>query len=180
MIESEIIRGCIKKDRKSQKVLYDRYSAAMYAICLRYAHQRDNALDVLQEGFIKVFSKIADFKGDGSFEGWMKKIFIHTAINYYHKEKNISELFIDEVPANVNYTDSVDVISKMTEKELLKLISELPDGYRMVFNLYVIEGYVHEEISKMLGINSSTSRSQLVKARKFLQVKMKELKIKAA
>ncbi|HMT30550.1 MAG TPA: RNA polymerase sigma factor, partial [Bacteroidia bacterium] len=83
MNESELIKGCIKKDRKAQKALYDRYSPVMYAISIRYTHQRDNALDVLQEGFIKVFAKITDYKGEGSFEGWMKKIFIHTAINYY-------------------------------------------------------------------------------------------------
>ena len=93
MTEAELILNCIKQDRKSQKLLYERYSSTMYAICIRYTHQRDNALDVLQDGFIKVFSKIPDYKGIGSFEGWMKKIFIHTAINYYHKVKNLSEYF---------------------------------------------------------------------------------------
>jgi len=180
MTEAELIQGCIKKDRRSQKALYDRYSAVMYAISIRYTHQRDNAMDVLQDGFIKVFSKIEDYKGTGSFEGWMKKIFIYTAINYYHKLKNLSEYFPDHDISEVNYTESVDIISKMSEKELLKLISEMPDGYRMVFNLYVIEGYDHEEISKMMGINAGTSRSQLMKARKYLQQRMKEMKIIAA
>ena len=180
MNESELIKGCIKKDRKAQKALYDRYSPVMYAISIRYTHQRDNALDVLQEGFIKVFAKITDYKGEGSFEGWMKKIFIHTAINYYHKIKNLSEYFPEQDEAMVNFSESFDVISKMSEKELLKLISELPDGYRMIFNLYVIEGYDHEEIGHMLGINAGTSRSQLVKARKHLQQRIKDLKIIAA
>ena len=180
MVESEIILGCIKKDRRSQKELYDRYSSTMYAVCIRYTHQRANALDVLQEGFIKVFSKIADFKGHGSFEGWIKRIFIHTAINYYHKIKNLPEYLIDDVEYDTNFSEATDVISKMAEKELLKLISELPDGYRMVFNLYIIEGYDHEEIGQMLNISAGTSRSQLVKARKYLQSRIKALKIIAA
>ena len=180
MIESEIISGCLLQERKSQKALYDRYSPVMYAICLRYTHQRDNALDVLQEGFIKVFAKIGDFKGEGSFDGWMKRIFIHTAINYYHKVKNLSEYFIDDDEYDINFTEVTDAIGKMAEKELLKLISELPDGYRMVFNLYIIEGYDHEEIGKLLGISAGTSRSQLVKARKQLKERMKALKIIAA
>ena len=180
MNESEIITGCINGNRNAQKLLYDRYCSTMYAICIRYVHHRDNALDVLQEGFVKVYSKINLFKGEGSFEGWLKKIFIRTAIDYYHKVKTISEYFPDEDASKTIYTDSIDIISKMSEKELLKLISELPDGYRMVFNLYVIEGYNHEEISQMLGITSSTSRSQLVKARKFLQLQIKAKKIIAA
>jgi len=180
MAEAEIIKGCIKQDRRSQKELYDRYSSVMYAICLRYCHQRDNALDVLQDGFIKVFSKISDFKGIGSFEGWMKKIFIHTAISHYHKVKNLAEHFHNDDSVMSHFSESVDILSKMTEKELLKIISELPDGYRMVFNLYVIEGYDHDEIGQMLNINAGTSRSQLAKARKYLQLKMKELKIIAA
>ncbi len=180
MTEADIISGCLKNDRKSQKVLYDRYSAVMYAICLRYTHQRDSALDILQDGFIKVFSKISDYKAMGSFEGWMKRIFIHTAIDYYHKIKALNELFPDIEPATVNLHDPADAVSKMSEKELMRLISGLPHGYRMVFNLYVIEGYDHEEISKMLGISAGTSRSQLVKARKYLQLKLKEMKIEAA
>jgi len=180
MTEAELIRGCLKKDRNSQQALYDRYSGVMYAISIRYTHQRDNALDVLQEGFIKVFSKINDYKGEGSFEGWMKKIFIHTAINYYHKVKNLSEYFSNDEEGLVSFDETTDVIGKMAEKELLKLISEMPDGYRMIFNLYVIEGYDHNEISGMLGITPGTSRSQLVKARKYLQAKIKDSKIIAA
>jgi len=180
MTESEIIAGCINGNRNSQKLLYDRYCSTMYAICIRYTHQRDNALDVLQDGFVKVFSKLQSYKGKGSFEGWLKKIFIHTAIDYYHKVKVIAEYFPDAEISEIIFTDSIDIIGKMSEKELLKLISELPDGYRMVFNLYVIEGFDHEEIGKMLGITSSTSRSQLVKARKYLQEKIKAKKIIAA
>ncbi len=180
MTDHELISGCINRDRKFQKSLYEKYSGIMYAICLRYCHDRDQALDILQDGFIKVFNKVHTYQSQGSFEGWMKKIFIHTAINHYHKVRHLSEnlLFQDEVPDT--YSDQHDIISKLTERELLKLISTLPDGYRMVFNLYVIEGYDHEEIAKMLGITASTSRSQLVKARKTLQKKLKETKIIAA
>jgi len=180
MTESDIIRGCLKQNRIAQKALYERYSAVMYAICIRYTHQRQNALDVLQDGFVKVFSKITDFNHTGSFEGWMKRIFIHTAINYYHKVKNLSEYFTDEETVPDSFIETTDAISKMAEKELLNLIASLPDGYRMVFNLYIIEGYDHDEISQMLGISASTSRSQLVKARKYLQARIKELKIIAA
>lgn len=107
----------------------------------------------------------------------MKKNFIHTAISHYHKVKNLAEHFHDDDMVMVNFSDAVDILSKMTEKELLKIISELPNGYRMVFNLYVIEGYDHEEIGQLLNINAGTSRSQLAKARKHLQLKMKKLKI---
>ncbi|MBL0342798.1 MAG: RNA polymerase sigma factor [Bacteroidetes bacterium] len=180
MNETEIIKGCIRKDRQSQKALYDRFASVMYAICLRYTHSRDNALDVLQDGFIKVYSSLESYKGEGNFEGWLKRIFINTAISYYHKIKTLADHFPDSEETTYNYSDEINIISKMSEKELLKLISKLPDGYRMVFNLYVIEGYDHEEIGKMLSINPGTSRSQLLKARRVLQQQLKDLKIIAA
>lgn len=180
MSEAELISGCKEGNRKVQKALYDKFAGTMFAICLRYCHDRDNALDVLQDGFIKVFSRIGTFHGTGSFEGWMKKIFIHSAINHYHKVRHLSELIIQQEEIHDTGSDQTDIISKMSEREILKLISTLPDGYRMVFNLYVIEGYDHEKIAVMLGITAGTSRSQLVKARKTLQKKIKELKIIAA
>jgi RNA polymerase sigma factor (sigma-70 family) len=180
MSEAEIITGCLKNNRKHQEMLYDRYAAVMYAICIRYTHNRDNALDILQDGFVKVFDRMSSFQGAGSFEGWMKKIFIHTAINYYHKVRHLSEHFQDTTEIPINISDQADAISKLSEKEILELIAALPDGYRIVFNLYVIEGYDHEEIAQLLGIASSTSRSQLLKARRVLQQKLKEKKIIAA
>lgn len=176
MTEQDLINSCIRNDRRAQRELYDRFAPTMYAICVRYSRNRENARDILQDGFVKVFAQLKSFRFEGSFEGWMKRIFVHTAINAYHKIKSESAAIFHDTDYAEHEDHAVSAIDKLSEKELLFLIAALPDGYRMVFNLYVVEGYDHEEIGKLLHIQAATSRSQLVKARKMLRQRLTEQK----
>jgi RNA polymerase sigma-70 factor (ECF subfamily) len=165
--EEKIIEGCKKRKSDAQQALYDRYSGKMFALCLRYAKHSAEAEDILQEGFIKVFDKISSFRGDGSFEGWIRRIMIHTAIKYYHKASRKNEAIgWESLPDNPL---KPDVYGQLDADQILGLIQELPEGYRLVFNLHALEGYKHKEIADMLEIGESTSRSQLTKARSMLQ-----------
>ncbi|MEO8771939.1 MAG: sigma-70 family RNA polymerase sigma factor [Ferruginibacter sp.] len=167
MTEQELIKGCIDKRRDYQKLLFDRYSGKMMSVCLRYVNDEHRAQDILQEGFIKVFGYIHQYRFDGSFEGWMRRVFVTVAARQLNKEKI---LFTDVDLSNDAYT-SIDpsVVSKLSEDEIHLMIRSMPEGYRTVFNLAVIEGYSHEEIAAMLDIQPTTSRGQLLKARKYLQ-----------
>lgn len=167
MTEAEIIKGCIQNNVQCQHTVFKQYAGRMMSICLRYAATTPEAEDMLQDAFIKIFSSIHQFRSEGSFEGWIKKITVNTCLALLHKRRMI---YIEADAANnIADANALHTISGLTEKELIKLISRLPDGYRIVFNLYAIEGYSHEEISVMLNIESVTSRSQLAKARKMLQ-----------
>lgn len=175
MDEKKLIQDCIKEKNSAQKYLYDYYSPKMYYVCLRYARHSSEAQDMLQDGFIKIFDNISSFKSNGSFEGWIRRIVVNTALNYCRKSS-----FKQEQLGIEDYQDKVvnsKAISNMGEKELLEIIQQLPDGYRMVFNLSVIEGYCHKEIAEMLNITESTSRSQLAKSRKWMQNELEKLKI---
>ena len=175
MTEERIIQECINEEKAAQKYLYDAYSPKMYYVCLRYARHASEAQDMLQDGFIKVFDNIGSFKSNGSFEGWIRRIIVNTALNHCRKSS-----FKHEKLGIEDYQDKVvqsKAVSNMGEKELLALIQKLPEGYRMVFNLYVIEGFSHKEIGEMLEITESTSRSQLAKSRKWMQNELEKLKI---
>jgi RNA polymerase sigma factor (sigma-70 family) len=168
--ENEIIQGCLREDRRCQREVFNRYAGKMMTVCLRYTHHRMEAEDVLQDAFIKVFDNIHKFEGKGSFEGWIRRIVVNTALKNTMRHGFQKELFgVENV---IEMSEDPSVFSKMTEDELLKIISQLPDGYRTVFNLFVIEDYSHREIGEALGIEESTSRSQLVKARNMLQHKI--------
>ena len=175
MTEDELINGCIRENAACQKEVFNRYAGHMLGVCQRYARNTDDAEDILQDAFIKVFSKIGQFKFEGSFEGWIRKIVVNTALKKYSLIRYSKELTGYEV--NDNNENQIDpaAYSHLTEKDLLVLINSLPDGYRLIFNLYVIEGYQHEEIANMLGIQPGTSRSQLVKARTMLQKQILQL-----
>ena len=175
MNEKQLIQACINEEKYAQKYLYDLYSPKMYYVCLRYARHASEAQDMLQDGFIKVFDNISSFKSNGSFEGWIRRIMVNTSLNYCRKSS-----FKNEQIGLEDYQDRVvnsKAVSNLGEKELLALIQKLPDGYRMVFNLYVIEGYSHKEIGELLDITESTSRSQLAKSRKWMQNELEKLKI---
>ena len=149
------------------------FSGKMYYVCLRYAIDESEAQDMLQEGFIRLFKHLNGFKGEGSFEGWVRRIFVHTAIKYYHKmRKHNGAVDLSQV-----YDHSIDatVIDSMSQQEVLALVKKLPEGYQIVFNMYAIEGYSHKDIAARLNIQESTSRSQLVKARKLLQTQITQL-----
>jgi len=173
--DGELIERCLAKDQKAQEALYKRFASKMYSVCLRYARNTLEADDLLQEGFIRVFTFLKDYRGQGSMEGWVRKTFVNTAINYYNqRSKDHAEVNIDKSEADQAISE--DAIDKLSVDELLKLIQELPEGYRLVFNLYVMEGYSHQEISGMLHITESTSKSQLSRARLSLQHRINQRK----
>ena len=171
--EQELIDLCIKGDRIAQRALYDRLASRMFPLCIRYVGERDTAEDILQDGFVTLFSRLDSFKGHGSFEGWARKIFVNTALMYLRKKDALK--MSDEIETARNL--STDITSQMQNigyKELMGLITSLPPGFRTVFNMYVIEGYSHKEIADMLNITETTSRTQLSRARTWLQNKIKE------
>ena len=169
--EISLITACSNGDDKAFKKIYDRHSGTMYSICLRYMTNEDEAKDALQEGFIKVFKNISKYTFLGSFEGWLKRIFINTSIEQIRKRK--MHLDVDEININqVRLTESIKTGSLDAEK-MMALVQQLPAGYRTVFNMFVVDGFSHREISEHLGINENTSKSQLFKARKQLQVWLK-------
>lgn len=168
MIDNEkLIKQCQKKSHKAFDELYKTYSAVIFGICLRYTKDRTEAEDLLQECFIKILNKIDDYKFQGSFEGWLKRLTVNTAINYIKAKKKFSFDEINDI--NIEFSnDDINIIESMEAEEIINLINQLPVGYRTVFNMYVIEGYKHSEIAEILGISDITSRTQLKKARETL------------
>ncbi|MBK8609187.1 MAG: RNA polymerase sigma factor [Chitinophagaceae bacterium] len=175
MTEDELIRGCLQEDATCQREVFNRYAGRMLGVCNRYARNKADAEDILQDAFIKVFGKIYQFKSEGSFEGWIRRIVVNTALKKYALRRYEKELVGYEVKDKDEMVLEPSAYGHLTEKDLLNLINTLPDGYRLIFNLYVIEGYQHDEIADMLGIQSGTSRSQLVKARNMLQKQILQL-----
>lgn len=169
--EREIISGCLKKKRKSQKALYDRYHPVLLGICMRYAKSRAEAEDVLLMGFSRIFKKMDTYQGDGSFEGWMKRIMVNVAIDNYRK--NLKHYFHEDFE-NVTGDDiGYDYIpDSFSLQDIIETIQELPVGYRIVFNMFAIEGFSHKEIAEKLNVSESTSKTQLLKARKKLKKKL--------
>jgi len=173
--EDQIIEGCIAGKRKFQLALYEKFSGKMFAICYRYAKSAEEAEDVLQDGFLKVFTKIGQFSREHSFEGWMKRVFVNTAItNYKQNLKHYYKEDITEIQEiELEYSSFGD--ADYTKEELKNVVDGISDGYKVVFNLYAIEGFKHREIADMLGIDVATSKSQYHRARKLIQKKLKEL-----
>jgi len=165
--ESDLIKGCINGERRMQEELYRRFSPKMYAVCLRYAGKSDEAEDILQEGFIKIFKKLSTFRGEGSFEGWIRRIFVNTSIEHFRRKNYLQP--VTEKEENTIEGKYLSVLDSLAEKDILGLIRELSPGYRTVFNMYVVEGYTHKEIGDMLGISEGTSKSQLSRAKVILQ-----------
>ena len=173
MGSKDLIYRCKQHERKAQEELYKLYSPKLFGVCLKYSENYQQAEDNLQDGFVTIFEKIGQFQDKGSFEGWMRRIVVNTALKNYNKSS-----FKKEKIGLQDYQEGTmdpDVIASLYQEELLKVIEELPNGYRIVFNLYVIEGFSHKEIAKELDIQESTSRSQLVKARKMLQSKISQI-----
>jgi RNA polymerase sigma-70 factor (ECF subfamily) len=168
MTEEAILLGCLKNEAAAQRELYNRYSPKMLAVCFRFAHNREDAEDMLQEGFIKVFSQIHTFQNKGAFEGWIRRIIVHTCINHLKKNKRFSEN-IDILHAGSVQIREESVPSIVQAKQIVDCIRILPVGYRTVLNLYAIEGYSHKEIAGMLDIEESTSRSQYTRAKQMLE-----------
>ena len=167
LTDADLIQGSVEGNREIQEVLYHRFSPKMYAVCLRYSGNAVDAQDLLQEGFIKVFKNLSKFRGDGSFEGWMRRIFLNTSIEHYRKKVNM--LSVTETQEVTIEDKEWNVLDNLAEKDIMSMIHELSPGYRVVFNMHVIEGYSHKEIADILGINEGTSKSQLARAKGVLK-----------
>lgn len=164
--ETQLVKGLLRNEERAQRQVYEKYASKMLGVCMRYVVDTMAAEDVLMEGFMRVFGKIEQYKGEGSLEGWIRRIMVNEALGYLRLSKKIEVVDLEEVQMHPNY---LMADQQLEEDELLKMIGQLPDGYRTVFNLYAIEGYSHNEISVMLGISESTSKSQLHRARTALQ-----------
>lgn len=165
--DSDLVEGCLRGDRAAQHELYNRFAPKMYGLCLRYATNAEEAEDILQESFIKTFRKISSFRGEGSFEGWLRRIFVNTAIEQYRKRMYLQPVTeYEEATIEGNY---LSVLDNLAERDIIKLVQKLSPGYRTVFNLYVVEGYSHKQIAEHLGISEGTSKSQLSRAKQILQ-----------
>lgn len=176
MNESTLVKNCINGDQKAQRTLFEMYAPKMLGVCLRYAKNKEQAEDVLQDGFIKVFSNLEKFSGEGSLEGWVRRIMVNTSLDQIRKEAKLqNNISWDDVDFKIE-NDSF-ILEGLMAEDLMKLINAMPQGYKMVFNLFAIEGYSHKEIAIELNISENTSKSQYSRARAYIQTKLEELGI---
>lgn len=171
--EASLIHGCQKGDIGMQKALYENFAPKMLGICLRYTNDKEVARDLLQDGFIKVFTNFKMYKGTGSLEGWLRKVFVNTALEYLRKTdilRNSTE--IDNFDQLLYIDADKSTLENLSASELIDIINELPIGYRTIFNLFAVEGYTHKEIAQLMNINESTSRSQYTRAKQMLQKRL--------
>ena len=176
--EKQVIKGCIAGKSKSQQMLYEHFYGKMMSVCLRYAQTREEAKDILHEGYIKVFASLKSYKGNGSLEGWIRRIVVNNAINHYHKQKKHyqnSSIEDDYQELPETYMNDKDILQRLAYDEILELIRGLSPAYQTVFNLYAIEGYSHKEIAAMLNVTVGTSKSNLAKARMKLQKQINQI-----
>ena len=173
-LDLRLIESCIKGDRAAQKVLYDRLAPRMFPLCIRYVGDREKAEDILQDGFVTLFTRLDSYKGEGSFDGWARKIFVTTALMELRK-KDALKMSEDLETVRGMKTEMTSQLQNIGYKDLMKVITQLPPGFRTVFNMYTIEGYSHKEIGEILGISETTSRTQLSRAKTWLQNKLKEI-----
>ena len=174
MTEQEIIQGCRKQNRQAQQALYDKYSPKMFGVCKRYVKNYQDAEDVLVDGLFKAMTKIDMFKGEGSFEGWIRRIVVNEALMHLRKNHNF-KLTVEI--SNIEIKSIMTVEDELMAQDIINLMDKLPVGYRTVFNLYVLEGYKHREIAEQLGISINTSKSQLILAKKRMQNLVRESQI---
>lgn len=165
--EEELIKGCLRRERGAQQQLFDLFSSKMYALCYRYVRHSMEAEDILVTAFTKVFERIEQFKGEGSFEGWIRRIMVNESLTYLRRSRT---MYLETELEQADREPDYDRLSDHLEAEdLINMIQELPAGYRLVFNMYAIDGYSHKEIAEQLGISENTSKSQLSRARVYLQ-----------
>ncbi|MBP8192912.1 MAG: RNA polymerase sigma factor [Chitinophagales bacterium] len=175
ILYNELIESCKSNNRDAQYKLYSLLSGKMFAVCLRYAKNREAAEDLLQEGFVKVFVNIDKFRGDGSFEGWVLRIIVNTAVEHYRKSTKMYPVMnVDDINKDIPWADTGD---ELELEDLMKMIDKLSHGYKTVFNLYVVEGFSHKEIGELLEISEGTSKSQLARARYLLMDMVKKSEI---
>jgi RNA polymerase sigma-70 factor (ECF subfamily) len=165
--EKELVAGCLKGDRRCQQKLFESYYGRMLGVCMRYATDRDDARDIVQDAFIKIFQKLSQYNFSSPLGAWMRRIAVNTAIDRYRSKA--TEPVIEDIDTAYTCHDAHDVVSDISHEEMLSCLNDLPDGYRLIFNMHVIEGFSHKEISELLNISEGTSKSQLSKAKGFLQ-----------
>ena len=174
MDEESLIAGCIKGNQMAQKALFDSFSPKFFALCLRYMNSTDDAEDVLQEGMVKIFTKLPEYKGKGSFEGWMRRIIVNTCLDQIRKNQKLKlDVSIDK--ADYKLSMNANILENMSANELIQEIKKMPPGYRVVFNMFAIEGYSHQEIAEKLGVKESTSKSQYLRARAYLKERIEKI-----
>lgn len=173
MNDSTLVKKCIDGDQRAQRTLFEKFAPKMLGVCLRYAKEQTQAEDVLQDGFVKVFTKLESYKG-GSLEGWIRRIMVNTSLDQIRKNHKFQDnIDIDQVDYKV--TDNGFILEGLMAEDLMLLINSMPDGYRVVFNMFAIEGYSHKDIAKELGVSENTSKSQYSRARAFLKTKLEEI-----
>jgi RNA polymerase sigma factor (sigma-70 family) len=173
MDDTSLVIECVKGDSRAQRMLFERFSKKMLGVCMRYAKSTEQAEDVLQDGFIKVFSKLNDFKHDGSLEGWIRRIMVNTSLDQIRKEnKLLGNISLDNVDYKLQ--NNAFVLENLAAKDLMKMVQSMPVGYKVVFNMFAIEGYSHKEISDHLGISENTSKSQYSRARAYLRERLEK------
>lgn len=174
MDDETLVKECAKGNPKAQRALFDKFAPKMLSVCNRYIGKSDEAEDVLQDAFVKIFQKVVEFKMEGSLEGWIRRIVVNTALDAIRKnKKTLGDVSVDDVSYKISYTD--DNFDDMDVKHLLKIINNLPDGYRVVFNMFAIEGYSHKEIADTLGVTENTSKSQYSRARAYLRNELEKV-----
>ena len=177
MSDEELVKACIQQQPAAQKALFDKFSRKMMGLCMRYASDTQEAQDIVQDGFVKVFNSMEGFNHEGSLEGWIKRIMINTALDAYRKNKKRQ----NDVELDNDYTleisDQEEILGGMSAKFLLTLVQKLPEGYKLVFNMFAIEGYSHKEIAEKLGISVNTSKSQYSRARSHLQKMISNIEV---
>lgn len=178
MTDEQICEGCIRGEPASQKALYDRFARQMMAVCMRYARNGEQAQDILQDGFVKVFQKISSYRGDGPLGGWIARTMVNTALDHIRREKHYDRS-VDLTEAEYLAQEESTAVSKLSTQELMEIIQALPPGYRSVFNMFAIEGYSHKEIANELGVTENTSKSQFMKAKAYLRKQLPVEMLKA-
>lgn len=171
MEDGELVSECLKQNPRAQKALFDKFAPKMLSVCNRYMKNQADAQDALQIGMVKVFNKLSDFKGEGVLEGWIRRIVVNSSLDLLRKnQKFLYDLNVDDVSYKLESPE--EILDQIFAEDLIKLIQQMPNGYRIVFNLFAIEGYSHQEISQTLGITESTSKSQYLRARAYLRQRM--------
>lgn len=168
LTEEDIVRGCYDNQPKAQRMLYERFASKMLGVVLRYAKDEDEAYDILQDGFVKVFGKIQSYNMQGSLEGWVRRIMVNTALDQYRKnKKHQKNVKLDDVSFMLEHDDFI--VEGLAAEDLMKIINAMPKGYKIVFNMFAIEGFSHKEIADKLGVSENTSKSQYSRARQFVR-----------
>ena len=174
MDDAALIKACVKGNAKAQRFLFDKFAPKMLTVCVRYAKNKSDAEDVLQDAFIKVFNKISEFKNEGSLEGWIRRIMVNTSLDQIRKNSKFSnDTDLEVVSYKLENNDFT--FENLVSEDLLKLINSMPNGYRIVFNMFAIEGYSHQEIASTLGVTENTSKSQYLRARSFLKNELEKI-----